>query len=81
MSQGVFEMNCAAATDEDMQTIIDARVQSIRNAYANNLLEGIDVGADFLEAILQRAKQPISDEDFAKRELALWDKRWATVEN
>lgn len=74
-------MNCTTASDKDMQAIIDARVQSIRNAYANNLLEGIDVGADFLEAILQRAKQPISDKEFTKRELALWDKRWTKAVN
>ena len=76
MPQGVFKMNCTTTSDKDMHAIIDARVRSIRNAHANNLLEGIDLGADFLEAVLQRAKQPISDEEFTKRELALWKKKY-----
>ena len=69
-------MNCTTTSDKDMQAIIDARVRSIRNAHANNLLEGIDLGADFLEAVLQRARQPISDEEFVRRETALLDQKY-----
>ena len=64
------------AIPPEMQKIIDARVRSIRNAHANNLLEGIDLGADFLEAVLQRARQPISDEEFVRRETALLDQKY-----
>jgi BRCT domain type II-containing protein len=58
-----------------MQTIIDARVEAIEEAHANNLIEGLDMGADALAAMLERARQPVSNEEFTRREEALWLKR------
>ena len=54
-----------------MQKIIDARVHSIREAHANCLLEGIDMGSDVLNGMLARAREPVSNEEFKKREYAL----------
>lgn len=67
------------ATEEDMQTIIERRIKGLENANANNLLEGIDIGEEAFQAILQRAKQPISDEEFVRRETALWDQKYPDV--
>lgn len=60
----------------EMQKIIDARVQSIREAYANCLLEGIDMGNDVLNGMLTRAREPVSNEEFKKREYALLFKEY-----
>ena len=64
------------AITPEMQKIIDARVQSIRETYANGLLEGMDMGRDVLEGMLARAKEPVSNEEFERREYALLLKRW-----
>jgi DNA-binding winged helix-turn-helix (wHTH) protein len=66
-------------TDAAMQEIITARVKAIRQAYANNLIENMDAGADVLEAMLQRAREPISNEEFTRREEALWLQRYQVV--
>ena len=60
----------------EMQKIIDARVQSIREAHANCLLEGIDMGSDVLNGMLARAREPVSNEEFKKREYALLFKEY-----
>jgi|SRR6218665_2426491 len=62
-----------------MQEIVAARIEAIRQAHANNLIENMDMGADVLEAILQRACEPISNEEFTRREKALWLQRHRLV--
>ncbi|MCW5236707.1 hypothetical protein [Verminephrobacter eiseniae] len=44
-----------------------------------NSIENMDMGADVLEAILQRACEPISNEEFTRREKALWLQRHQLV--
>ncbi|MDR2154320.1 MAG: hypothetical protein LBE78_04750 [Burkholderiaceae bacterium] len=61
--------------DAVMQATIEARVEAIRQAHANNLIENLDMGADVLQAMLQRAREPISNEEFTRREEALWRQR------
>jgi hypothetical protein len=61
--------------DPAMQATIAARVEAIRQAHANNLIEGLNAGADVVEAMLQRAREPISNEEFTRREKALWLQR------
>jgi len=61
--------------DTAMQAIIAARVDAIRQAHANNLIENMDMGADVLAAMLERAREPISNEEFTRREKALWLQR------
>lgn len=61
---------------ESTQAIIAARVEAIRQAYANNLIEGLDMGKAAFEAMLERARQPISNEEFTRREEAIWRKRY-----
>lgn len=56
----------------NMKEIIEARVEAIRQAHANNLIENMDMGADVLEAMLERAREPISNEEFTRREEAIW---------
>jgi DNA-binding winged helix-turn-helix (wHTH) protein len=63
------------AANAVMQETIAARVEAIRQAHANNLIENMDMGADVLQAMLQRAREPISNEEFTRREEALWLKR------
>lgn len=60
----------------DMQVTINKRIKSLLNAHANNLLEGVDIGDGMLRAILQRAKKPITDEEFVRQEVALWEQRY-----
>jgi hypothetical protein len=63
------------AANAAMQETIAARVEAIREAHANNLIENMDMGAGVLEAMLQRAREPISNEEFTRREEALWLQR------
>jgi len=65
----------ASASDPAMQAIIDQRVEAIREAYANNLIEGLDAGAEVLETMLRRAREPVSNEEFTRREQVLWLQR------
>ena len=69
-----FEMenHLIDATMQATQATIAARVEAIRQAHANNLIEGLDMGTDVFEAMLQRASEPISNEEFTRREEALW---------
>ncbi|MDR1849229.1 MAG: hypothetical protein LBQ75_04255 [Zoogloeaceae bacterium] len=61
--------------DTVMQALIEARVQAIRESHANNLIENMDMGAEVFEAMLKRAREPISNEEFTRREMALWYER------
>ena len=72
-------MSCATAEDKDMQAIIERRIKAIKDANSNSVIEGIDPGLDELEQMLQRAREPISNEEFTRRELALWHKKWSKV--
>ncbi|MCL1961575.1 MAG: hypothetical protein FWG56_07360 [Desulfovibrionaceae bacterium] len=75
-------MNIAAkklAANVAMQETIAARVEAIREAHANNLIENMDAGKDVLDATLQRAREPISNEEFTRREKALWLQRQPTL--
>jgi len=60
---------------DSMQAVIAARVEAIRQAHANNLIENMDMGADVLAAMLERAREPISNEEFTRREKILWLQR------
>jgi hypothetical protein len=54
--------------DDDMQKLIAERIESLEQAHANNLIEGLDVGDEIFADMLERARQPISDEEFSRRE-------------
>jgi len=62
-----------------MQSLIQARVEAIKQAHANNLIENMDMGADVLAGMLERAREPISNEEFTRREKALWRQRHQVV--
>ena len=74
-------MNYTTAAGEDMQAIIERRIKAIKDANSNSVIEGIDPGLDELEQMLQRAREPISNEEFTRRELARWHKKWTNVES
>ena len=63
--------------EDDMQAVIAARVAAILQAHANNLIEGLDMGAEALEAMLQRAREPVSNEAFTRREKKIWLEKYA----
>jgi hypothetical protein len=65
--------------DPEMQKIIEARVEAIKQAHANNLIENMDMGAEVFEAMLQRAREPISNEEFTRREKILWIQRHRVI--
>lgn len=69
----------AASADAAMQATIADRVEAIRQAHANNLIENLDMGTEVFEAMLQRAREPVSNEEFTRREEALWLERHQTV--
>ncbi|GHT95749.1 hypothetical protein AGMMS49545_19220 [Betaproteobacteria bacterium] len=69
--QGERKMN----NNNDMQSIIENRIYAIRQAHANNMIENMDMGAEVLEGMIQRAREPISNEEFTRREKALWQQR------
>ena len=54
----------------EMKVLIEARVEAIRQAYASNLIEGLDAGLANIEAMIERAHEPISNEEFSKKETA-----------
>jgi len=68
--------NDPTLSETAMQTLIQARVEAIRQAHANNLIENMDMGADVLAGMLERAREPISNEEFTRREEALWRQRY-----
>jgi len=54
-----------------MQKLIAERVWAIRQGHASNLIEGLDIGETEFEAMLERAREPISNEEFTRRGLAI----------
>jgi len=68
--------NPSTLSETAMQTLIQARVEAIKQAHANNLIENMDMGADVLAGMLERAREPISNEEFTRREEALWRQRY-----
>ena len=73
-------MNTAVnAPDAAMQAIIDARVEAIRQAHANSLISNLDMGEEVFQAMLQRAREPVSNEEFTRREEALMMQRYQIV--
>lgn len=66
-------------TPEVTQEEIDRRIKALKNAYANNLLEGVDIGYEYHMATLQRAKEPISTEEFVRRENKLLDEEYGII--
>ena len=73
-------MDTAVNAATVMQAVIDARVESIRQAHANNLIENLDMGEEVFQAMLQRAREPVSNEEFTRREKALWLQRHQVVQ-
>jgi hypothetical protein len=55
----------------DTQTVIAARIEALTEAHANNLIECLDVGEDALAETLERARQPISNDEFVRQEMEL----------
>lgn len=64
-------MRDALTIDPDMQAVIAARIEALTEAHANNLIEGLDIGEDILSATIERARQPISNDEFVRREMEL----------
>ena len=62
--------------EKNMQNCINTRLATLREAHANCLIESMDMGADTLAAMLERASAPISNEEFVQREHALWLAKW-----
>ena len=62
--------------EKSMQNCINTRLAALREAHANCLIESMDMGADTLAAMLERASAPISNEEFVQREHALWLAKW-----
>lgn len=67
--------------DKNIQAVIAARVEAILEAHANNLIEGLDMGEETLSAMLERAKEPISNEEFVRRSKELLQKRYGLTAN
>lgn len=62
--------------EKSMQNCVNTRLNTLREAHANCLIERMDMGAGTLAAMLERASAPISDEEFVQREHALWLAKW-----
>ena len=52
----------------NMDKIIEKRIKAIKEIHASNRIEGVVDEEEHL-AILERAKEPISNEEFAEREV------------
>lgn len=53
----------------DIETIIKNRLAGLKTAHASNKIENVDMSEAEFNAMLERAKEPISDEEFAEREI------------
>ncbi|MCK3654585.1 hypothetical protein A4G19_02010 [Pasteurellaceae bacterium Macca] len=53
-----------------MKNIIEKRIQAMKTAHASNKIEGIDIGDEAFNAMLERAKAPISNQEFAFQEIS-----------
>lgn len=66
----------------DIEAVINNRIKAIKTAHASNRIEGV-VDEEEHIAMLERAKEPISDEEFTYREMSriyarygvAWNKR------
>lgn len=74
--QTASQETATGAITPEMQKMIDARAQGIREAHANCLIEGASMRSDVLREMLARAQEPVSNGEFKKREYALLFKRW-----
>lgn len=63
----------------NMDATIAARIEAILESHANNMIEQMDMGADVLAALLERARESISDEEFVRREEMLWQQRHQVI--
>ena len=52
--------------------VVQKRVQAITAQRACNLIEGLDAGEDDFQAMLERAREPIDNKTFVKREKVLF---------
>ena len=64
-------MRNGSLIDPDMQAVIEKRIEALTEAHANNLIEGLDMGDDVLAAKIERARQPISNDEFVRREVEI----------
>lgn len=53
----------------NMEEIIKNRIEAIKTAYASNRIEGAVDEVEHL-AMLERAKEPISEEEFVDKEIS-----------
>jgi hypothetical protein len=75
-----FIMRDLLTIDPEMQAVIAARIEALTEAHANNLIEGLDVGEEILAATVERARQPISNNEFVRREMELVRARYTQVQ-
>lgn len=54
----------------NIQQVIDQRIQAIKFAHASNKIEKVDMGDVEFSAMLKRAEEPISDEEFSFKEIS-----------
>ena len=52
----------------DTQKIIERRIETLKQQFYSNRIEG-EVDQQSFYAVLERAKEPISDEEFIKNEM------------
>ncbi len=52
------------------QHLLEQRCQTLLEAHASNLIEHMDMGNDFLNELLELAKQNISNQEFERLAMA-----------
>ncbi len=55
---------------QPMKNTIEKRIDKLKEARANNMLEGLHINADEFDKLLERAREPISDNEFVEKEVA-----------
>lgn len=53
-----------------IELTIKNRLDGLKAAHASNKIENVDMGEVEFNAMLERAKEPISDEEFAFKEVS-----------
>jgi hypothetical protein len=60
-------MNMMQMNNDVTRALVANRIEDILEAHANNLIENLDMGEKALSLMLERAQEPIDNDEFVKR--------------
>ena len=61
----------------NFEQIIEQRIKALKEAHISNQIEGADMGDSAFSTMLERARAPITNEEFERQELLFVKKLFA----